>query len=246
MKRLLSLSRLLLAIASLSLFASSALAGGGGINLSWSDCATFGTEQRNFACTSNSGANTMFASGVVGTDMGQLNGHAGVLDLQTNEATISNWWQFGGCRTLATLTGDFNFLSNANCLDPWSGAAAGGVNWQFQFSGPNRGRIRTVCAIPGSTAITGTDEYYWFKVTFTNARSTGTGSCAGCADGACIVFNSLLVTQPAGVGDFTITNALARRHVLWQAGGSTIGGLGCPNQVPTRNETWGSVKSLYR
>ncbi|MEO5618820.1 MAG: hypothetical protein ABIS67_13720 [Candidatus Eisenbacteria bacterium] len=234
----------------MSLLASSAFAQG--LNLSWNDCGSFGTEQRNFACGVNTGVNTMYCSAVTGVVMPQLNGMAGVLHLQVNQALISDWWKIGGtgvapnCRAGTAMTADFSFIANVNCVDPWQGAAAGGLNYEHGFNGANRARIRTVCAIAGSIAINGTDEHYFLKVTVNNSRSTGTGACAGCSDGACIVFNSLLVTQPAGVGDFLIINPLARRHVLWQPGGSTIGGLGCPAQVPTRDQTWGQVKSLYR
>ena len=249
MRKLLIGSRALFATLALTMVATAAHAAGG-LNLSWNDCSTFGTLQKNFACTSNSGANTMYGSAVTGVQMDQLNGEASVLDLQTNQAALSNWWHLepaGGCRsnTPQLISADFNFLSNVNCLDPWGGGAAGGIDYAPGFGGPNRARIRTVCAIPGSTGITGTDEYYFFKVTYTNARTVGNGSCAGCQDGACIVFNSILVTQPAGVGDYTITNPLNRNYVQWQGGGSGVTG-GCPAAVPTRTTTWGSVKSLYR
>ena len=92
MKRMLTLSRSLLAAAALTLVASSAFAAGG-VNLSWNDCGAFGTMQRNFACNTNSGVNTMFASAIAPVPMPQLNGHAGVLDLQTNQATLSSWWR---------------------------------------------------------------------------------------------------------------------------------------------------------
>jgi len=246
MQRLLNVSRALLAAAALTLVASSAQAQQG-LNLSWNDCGSFGTMQRNFACNTNGGANTMVASVLVPNPMAQLNGQAGVLDLQTNQPALSPWWTIGTgqCRLGSTLSADFNFLANVNCLDAWVGGAAGGVNYTQAFGGPNKSRIRTVCAIAGSTAITDTDEYYMFKVTFTNARTVGTGSCAGCQDGACIVFNSILVTQPAGVGDYSIINPLVRNFVQWQGGGGEVSG-GCPAAVPTRNATWGSVKSLYR
>jgi len=236
---------LLMAGALLALTAGIASAGPGGINLSWNDCGVFGGLQRNFACTSNSGANTMIASAITGVQMDQLNGQAGVLDMQTNQAALSNWWLIGGCRLASTMSADFNFLANVNCFDPWVGVAAGGVSYTAGFNAPNRARIRTICAIAGSTGITGTDEYYFFKVTFTNARSIGNGSCAGCTDGACIVFNSILVTQPAGVGDYTISAPANRNWVHWQGGASGVVG-GCPDATPTRTKTWGSVKSLYR
>jgi hypothetical protein len=243
MKRLLTL----LACAALTLVATSAFAGG--INLSWVDCGAFGALQRNFACNTNSGLNSAVASVVTGVDMAQLNGQASVLDMQTNQAALSNWWQFNspGCRfaSPALIAGNFDFTANINCLDPWGGTASGGLNYSPGFGGPNRARIRTVCAIIGSTGITGVDEYYMFKVNISNARSTGAGACAGCTDGACIVFNSILVTQPAGVGDYTISNTLLRNWVQWQGGAVNVTG-GCPAATPTQNRTWGSVKSLYR
>jgi hypothetical protein len=59
------------------------------------------------------------------------------------------------------------------------------------------------------------------------------------------VFNSILLTQPAGQGDQTVSNTLDRNWVQWQAGAASIAG-GCPQATPTQNRTWGSVKSLYR
>jgi len=221
-----------------------------GINLSWNDCGTFGLLQKNFACNSNTAAShVMYASAITGVDMPQLNGQAGGLDMQTNQASLSNWWQFntGGCRfnSPSYLSANFDFTSaSGNCFDPWLGGAAGGISFTPGFNGPNRARIRTVCAIPGSTAIDGVSEYYFFKVGIGNARTTGLGSCAGCLDGACIVLNSIQVTQPAGVGDYTLTLPITRNYIQWQAGGN-IGGE-CPAATPTRSATWGSVKSLYR
>jgi hypothetical protein len=240
---------LLMAGALLALTAGIASAQGG-INLSWIDCGTFGTLQRNFACASNTGANTMVGSAIAPAPMPQLNGHEGVLDLQTNQLALSNWWKIGGtgvapnCRPATAMTSDYNFLALANCYDPWAGSAAGGLNFTQGFNGPNRGRIKTVCAIPGSTPIDDATENYILKINITNVRSTGAGSCAGCSDGACIVLNSIKLTQPLGVGDYTISTPITRNYVQWQGGGN-IGGE-CPGATPTKSATWGSVKSLYR
>lgn len=243
MNRWLRLSRILVVTASLSLMAAAAQAQG--FNLSWGDCGAAGTLQKTFACTSNSltGA-VIVASAMNGTPIPQLNSEESVMTLQTNQSPLPAWWliQAGGCRTGAAFSLDFTG-GPFTCMDPWVGAGAGGMN--AELPGDGRLRLRTVGAIAGSTSITGTDEYYFFKITILGSKSTGTGSCAGCDVGACIVFNNLKLSQPAGVGDFNISTALVREYVEWQTGGASVPG-GCPAATPTRNATWGSVKSLYR
>jgi len=217
----------------------------GGINLSWNDCGANGLLQKNFACTSNNGVNTMYASVIAPAVMGQLNGQASVFDLQTNQLALSPWWDFGGCRISGNLSANFNMgAAPQSCGDPWQAAPSGGLTYGAAFGGPNKARIRTLCAISGNTPIDDVTEYSFLSLTIANARSTGTGSCAGCSDGACIVFNSILLTQPLGQGDYTVSAPIERQHVQWQGGGG-LGGL-CPGATPTKSATWGSVKSLYR
>jgi hypothetical protein len=246
MQRMLTLSRTLASTAAL-LVVAAATASAGGINLAWNDCSPAGQLSKTFACNSNTltGA-IMIASAVAPVPMDQLNSEESEMILQTNQAALSPWWnlQTGGCRT--GMAGGFDFTGGPfTCIDPWVGAASGGMNYVAGYGSPNAAQIRTVCAIAGSTGITGTDEYYFFKITLLGAKTTGTGSCAGCTDGACIVFTSLKLNQPAGVGDYVITNPLVNQYVTWQTGGAGVGG-GCPAVVPTRSTTWGSVKSLYR
>jgi hypothetical protein len=220
-----------------------------GVNLSWNDCGTAGLLQKNFACNSNTAAgHTMVGSAIIGTDVPQLNGQFSVLDMQTNTLALGNWWQFnsGGCRfnSPSYMSADFNFTTASGaCLDPWGGGAAGGNSYTPGFNGPNRARIRNQCAIPGSTSITGTDEYYIFKVFISNAKTVGACN-GGCSDGVCIVLNSVLVTQPLGQGNYTASGPITRNYVQFQGGGG-LGGE-CPGATPTTTRTWGSVKSLYR
>jgi hypothetical protein len=217
----------------------------GGLNLSWDDCGAFGSFQKNFSCDTNSGVNTLYGSARTDVAIPQLNGHASVLSLKTDQVSLSNWWQLGsgGCRFAnpPILSASFSFVSQTQCSDPWGGAAVGGINYSVGYYGPNSARIRTVCAIAGTHAITGTDEYYFFKISFTNDRTVGEGACGGCPDGVCIAFQSILLTQPADVGDYTITNWLDREFVIWRNG---AGSSGC--STPVRPTTWGAVKSLYR
>ena len=240
--------RLLVSVACLALVARTAYAQGG-INLSWGDCGTFGSVSRNFACDTNTGSNSMFASAVSPIPLGQFVGEESVLDLVTNQVTLSPWWtiDISGCRgNPSAMTSDFNFVTGPfNCADPWGGAASGGSDYQSGNPAPNRARIRVVSALASPIAINNTSEYYLFRLTFSNAKTTGAGSCAGCTDGACIVFSQTKLVEPTGVGDVTLTNPLTRSFVLWQSGGGSVLG-GCPGATPTRSTTWGAVKSLYR
>jgi len=255
---------LLIAGALLALMAPMASAAGY-INLAWGNCAAAGGAlDDNFACNSNAGATPVHIMvGSFGPPMtlGKFNGHAGVVDIQTASPTLLPWWQLAyhpvapiACRNKLAgpsddaMSVDYNFVTGPfGCFDPWGGGASGGSG--IDETAANRLRVRTVCAIgvPESLYIADPDdlpiEYYVFKIVMTNANTIGTGACAGCTDPACIVFNSLKLTQPAGVGDFIITTG-PQQYVAWKHG--VIGGLGCPAATPTQKATWGSVKALYR
>lgn len=220
----------------------------GGINLSWNDCGSFGVFARSFACDTNSGQEVLFGSAVSGVDLPQVNAMYAVIDLQTNQAALSNWWYLGagGCRQGA-LAADFSFApAMVNCFDPWNGAASGGTTYEARFQGTNQARIRVFCTI-ATTAINGIDEYYLFKLALSHDRSTGTGSCGGCANAACIELR-LIQLSDARLGDLTFVNPLLRHFVQFQP----PFGDNCPpvDQLPdpdaARNATWGAVKSLYR
>jgi len=237
---------LLMTGALLALTAGLAMAQGD-INLGWSDCpAPYGVGTTNIspACTSNTGANILVGSFSAPADMAELNGHLAVVDLQVAAATLDAWWhvETGGCR-VGRMTGSFDFTSGPfSCGDVWAGLASGGIN--IATIGTNRLRIKTVCAVAGVAPVAADGaEWYVFKLTIGNQQSVGTGSCAGCTDPACIVFNNLLLTQPAGVGDYVLTSG-PLQYATWRLGTGVVGG--CPEATPTRKGTWGSVKALYR
>jgi hypothetical protein len=242
------MKKTLMTAALLALMACTASAAG--LNLAWTDClGNGGAANNSFACTTNAGSQVLFGSYDPPAGLLEVNGNEMVLDLQTDQTTLSPWWTMGstGCagRT-GTPTSNFDFTTNTgNCVDYWAGNAAGGINYTPQFSGaPNRARIQLVCAIAEALAApqdAGT-EYYSFKATISNARTVGLGSCAGCTDAACIVLNSIKITQNiTQTLNPTLTNAALANAVTWR------GGLSPDCQVtPARNRTWGSVKALYR
>jgi hypothetical protein len=240
-----------LLIAGALLALSAGMASAAGLNLSWNDCGAFGVALKTSACTNNAAAGTMFGTAIPPADMDQLNGQLGVVDLQTTGAALSPWWsmQTGtGCvgRTTAA-SASMDFTSNPNCADPWAGQASPGFVYIPAFEGvPNRARMKPSGAVAVSVAITADTEWAIWKISISGARTVGTGACVGCLDGACIVFNDQLLTQPAGVGDYHISGPpILQQHVQWQVSGGSIPD-GCPGGTPAKNATWGSIKALYR
>jgi hypothetical protein len=242
-----------------TLFAGSASAGTAvsGLNLAWTDCGTFGTSDKVNTCASNGGApQTMVASFIASAVRDSFLGCAGVLDITSSLGTMPSWWDLGagGCRT-GKVSVSFDFTASTfNCADFWQGQAAGGMQYDYPIDpttsvatapAVNHARIRTIQAVP-STGIGPIDtvtEYYAFKITISNALTTGAGSCAGCSTPMCIVFNSLSLSEPAPVVDEILSTPIAAgsNQITFQGGA----GASC-SAVPTKNKTWGQIKSLYR
>lgn len=221
----------------------------GGMNLSWNDCGASGAELRFFACDTNTGNSTLYVSATAPAPMPQLNGVSIVIDVMTDAAAISPWWQLGtgGCRS-GTLTPALDFTSEVSCADPWTSHAAGGVQWTSGFNGPNRPRLRGVAAIAGSTSAPD-GEMYLFAFRFSNLKSTGAGSCDGCMDKMLFILSSVQMTQPAGAGDYTITSPLQRQTASWRCTGFDPLHGGPPTfscTTPVKQPSWGAIKSLYR
>ncbi len=226
------------------------------LNLAYTDCGS-GISNVNNACTSNTGTNLVQASFVAPAGTVAITGEQGVLDIQIAGGTVPPWWQAvvsGSCRGTAVSVA-YN-TAGASCADYFNtvGAPLGGFGYDYYpvsaTTAPGRVRIRTVSAISSAVASSldaagvapGSDTYV-FTTKFTMAKTTGTGSCSGCNLGACWVFNSLLLTQPVGVGDIMLVSpGGSGAFVTWQNGG----GIGCPGATPSKTTSWGQVKSLYR
>ena len=72
-------------------------------------------------------------------------------------------------------------------------------------------------------------------------KTVGTGTCTGRTEPACIVFNSLNLVPGVNQGEYLFHGTSAASNIFtWQGAG-----VNCA-LVPTRNATWGQVKSLYR
>lgn len=224
-----------------------------GINLSWQDCGTHGLALEQFACNSNIGAHPLFTSFVSPVPMTQLVMMDFTIDVSFQSGVVPSWWLMqssGGCRVTGYGMIPNNLTGPFTCADPWMGMGVGAVRADPDVPSPGRLRLRSVEGVPSDAPMTVDDvtEYYAIETYISNAKTTGTGACAGCPEPACLILVRLGLYQPVGVGDFILTQPLDNVVVGWQcpayngAPGPTC--FQCP--VPNRRSTWGSVKQLYR
>lgn len=239
--------------AAMLVVASSAMAAG--INLAWSNCfgEGTGTSNRTFACTANTGSNILVTSFVLPADLTQVSGNELVLDVLTTSNPIPPWWSFrdaGSCRQTSMAANTSQNPADVVCVDWASGQSAGGIGAYSNELGTIDGsllnqhrRIKIAIAVPLPLPdLVGDTEYFSTNITINNQKTVGTGACAGCAEPVCIVFNSILITRPVGAGDLKLSDPTTpgSNIVTWQGVGPNC------QLVPTRNVTWGNVKSLYR
>lgn len=238
------MKRLLLMFVALIAFA--APAGAQGLNLKWDDCG--GPSNKNFACSSNTAAaHKLTGSYVAPPGVNQMSGNESVLDFSSLLATLPAWWQVRGtgqCRQGALTA---NVGTPGTCAqDFWAGNGAGGIGaYTVGFQGtPNRARLVMAFAVAADFIGPVADgiETYAYTLQISNVKTVGTGACADCDKPVCIVFNSIKLTQPVGVGDFIIGNptSLISNQATWNSNGADC------VAVPTINRTWGAVKALYR
>jgi hypothetical protein len=241
---------LLFTCALVALTAGVALAGPGGLNLGWLDCEGLpASENRIFACNTNSGVHTLVGSFFAPCCITAASANEIVMDVQTTGVSLAAWWgmRTGACRTAASLLSSYDFTGGPfTCYDYWQGGASGGISEDAPIG--NRVRIKALGALPaGSPLITAIGEgfeVYSFKANINSAKSAGLGACAGCNAGACIVLNSIKINQPVSEpgGSKFVSAPATRNYATWQGG---IGG-DCLGATPAKNTTWGNVKALYR
>ena len=232
-------------VAAMLLVASSALAAG--VRLSWQTCAGDGLVQnRAFACTSNTGSNIVVGSFVLDSDLLQVNGNELCVDLISQDgAVLPEWWKFtsaGACRQLSL---SIAAQDGTNCPDMFSGQGSMNIAaYQLDKVIPGSARILCVNAVQAAAIVdlTAAQEYGIARWTINNQKSVGTGSCAGCLVPVCFVFNSANLTTEGNLNNTKLgAPASAGENMITFQGA----GADC-NSVPTKNVTWGKVKSLYR
>lgn len=224
-----------------------------GVSLTWgSGCIVDGdVRTKTFACALNTGTNSFVGSFTPSADMSGFVGIEVVLDVQFDGVTtVPAWWDFfnaTSCRqTSLSTSADFT-TAPGGCVDPWSGLAGGGIAaWQTDVFPPPQGplppgraRLKIGYALADSVGLLAGTQYYGFRATFNNLKTTGTPTCAGCLTGATLVLNQIKAA-PVYAAPELLTAEDVNRCITWQTSVVTC------SSVPANNRTWGQIKSIYR
>ena len=232
------------------LLAAATAAPAAGLNLAWNNCAgDAGVQNIAFACDTNTGNRSLVCSIVLGRDIPDLVQGELVVDLVSASATLPDWWGFltaGSCRQVSLFLFEHE---GTNCPGFFAPAAATvvGAYQPGKHGLPNEARLLSIHGVLAADAVTrfAGQEYGIARWTIMNTKTVGTPSCTGCQTPVCLVFNSARFTTPADTPVGTLLTGAANPgsdYVTWQGGAGT----NCPAATPTKNATWGSVKSLYR
>jgi hypothetical protein len=239
--------RLVSALAISAVLASPASAGLA--NLAWTEClGAGGNQNRNFACNANGGSNRLVVSFVPNAPMADVVGHEVLIALQSADATTLNpWWQMfapGSCRGSLVPAVD-NVPVSTGCADFWSGSGSGGIG-SYTITG-NRALIRAHWTDVSPRPVDDVTEYYPLNIVIPNSKTVGEPKCAGCPTPVCIALQYVvLVGQSGDLQLVTTPSWYGSNLATWQGG--AIAAPGCPPGpvIPTRESSWGQIKSLYR
>ncbi len=229
-----------------------------GLSLAWDHCLSEGTGTQNkvFACDTNVGTNDMVGTFELASAFEEVTATEIVLQLATASPALPPWWRVfnapSACRPGGLLVS--TIIEDVTCPDWSDGEASLLIGFYCTSDGPcpdrpaaaNQARIKLLEAVPSVSpkALQGGQPYFAFHLLVNRQRTVGTGSCAGCDVPVCIVLNSIDVFTANTFVSRSISNASSpgANFVTWQGGGGT----NCPAATPTRNQTWGAVKSMYR
>ncbi len=241
-------------VAAMLLAASSAVAGG--VNLAWTRCfgEGSGTANRAFACNTNTGTHTLVNSFILNADLVEVSGIELVMDFLSQASPLPEWWNMReatSCRPISLNATASANLADVVCVDWAQGQAVGGIgSYNTELGSIDGGlatqhrRLKAVFSVPVAARqnLVANTEYFSCNVNINSFKTVGSPACAGCSEPVCVVLNSINVATATAANNIFLGNASAAGSniVTWQ-------GVG-PNclLVPTRNTTWGAVKSLYR
>jgi hypothetical protein len=248
-------------IAALGVFASTP-AWSQGLNLYWNDCSVAGASLERFACDTNEGSHTLVVSFIAPDSVFSFVSAESRIFLLANASDPPDWWrlrnqsgQLNQCRTGALATSSDFTTGPSSCADLFRGQGAGGVNtYQVGYGGNFQVKLQVIHSLPTIGAahpLTPGIEYYACKVIIDNRKTIGADACGGCNVGLLLWLDNVRLLQPAGSpgGNRDVYSYYGdHRLASWQCIGFC--GLHDPCNfdctTPTRTNSWGQIKSLYR
>ena len=240
-----------------------------GFAMRWDRCyADAGGSNKNFACNTNSGTETLVITFSPDTAIANLSGIEIYLDIQSASASIPAWWQMkntGTCRQGAISVNMTADPSAVRCDDTFAGNAAGGIGAYNIFSpGPDRISMSIAEAAPQTAlaSVTPGREYFAANIKIDHTKSVGAGACVGCTTPMCLTIFQMRLVSPAHTEFIYGQEGPNSNTVGWQGGSPDIGfykdtefdhpwttgwfNQACGLPTPARNQTWGAIKSMYR
>jgi hypothetical protein len=258
------MKKLFFALALAVLPATAFATGPGGIDITWQDCVA-GSQNVSFNCTASQNFSMHFQFKLPRDLPGFVSMNAYVDYQNSSGAPISPFWEYdgAGCQVVGrTVAGaqvsddqatasvsapacGFDPETQEGLLDPWGGSGGGGsesINAYFRnFRRPGNGYMVLLdySATGAALPLVMKRNYWAFRV---RLFSINRASCAGCQDPGVFLLQRMKFESNDGSPDVILDNPDKFGTCLTINNGSPAL---CP-VVPTRNATWGQLKSLYR
>ncbi len=249
----------LLSLCVVSLLLASSSAHAGGLSMRWDACeGDGGTQNLMFACNTNVGSRALVCSVTLDSDMLDVVSDDTSIEIYAAGSQLPPWWElrsnvsqsFIACRNSSL---SITAQNGASCPDIFALTASMNIAAFFPFASSGGARFTSVNAVPNQDARdlilanhpTGNATWGIARFLISNFRTVGTPSCSNCTTPVCLWFRSCSVSVVGHLGDRNfVANASTpgSDFVTWQSSGPSS----CPGFVPTRNATWGAVKTLYR
>lgn len=239
-----------------------------GVNLRWDAClGGGGAFNKSFACDTNAGSEQLYVSFELDSTLASIKDLECNLWYSTAIGTPGSWWQFknvGTCRRNALTLTASNPAPGEACAD-WATVPALGtfVSVIPNYSGSGLTRLMLVSSSASTATLVPGQEYFALRLTISHASTVGTAACGGCTTPVCLGVEGLYLTDSGGRRhDIATETAHLSSVASWQGSSPssyfihTTGAtpsqnrdlriLECAAAVPTRNHTWGAIKSLYQ
>jgi len=223
-----------------------------GLELAWDAC--FGQAGalsiRTQACTSNSGGQAMYSSFKPPAGIAKLEGLEAFIDFQVSGGAMPCWWNMTAGNALRAnalqvqaISPTVNFAPSVPCANHYFYDNGGSGGGGMIVTGVDRGQLKGLVAIGAGAGLPVAADAQQYGIGFVILQ-TNTLTCTGCLNSACLVLNTINLTS-LGLPNVVLQSPSpgSENWITWQADAGTTG---CPGATPTRNATWGSVKSLYR